>query len=621
MWRRVWAGLDSWRPRTPEVHAQPAAVALIGLVAAVAVVCIIGAVLSAARQADQLALDQEQRLFANAIADRKARTMVGGESTESYLDRNVLETIGAKLELTKLRRVGLEPAHEGESVFTLVDGDGRLPDYFAWTPKRPGAGIVKNITPFLGIAFGCFALLATFAVRYTRNTAATLSAGDKRLRHLAMHDPLSGLPNRTWFAERLADLIENVRRTDGRAAVMSIGLDRFNGVNDALGHRVGDGLIHAVAQRLVGVVRNDDLVAQLGGDELAVIMPGMSDLDALQAMAERIIDAVRAPYLIMGHTIVIGAGIGIARIDRRSGEAADIMRRSDVALYRAKIDGRNRARTYDAAMDSDLRERLQLEHDLGEAIRDGGLNLAYQPIVDPSGEVMLGVEALCRWRHPSRGNIEPADFIPIAEQSELIVPLGEWVLRQACREATAWPGMVLAVNVSPLQFRRPDFVGMVRRVLRDTGFEPARLELELTESTLVGDVEDALAAMCRLKGLGVRLALDDFGTCYSSLRYLRTFPFDRLKIDRSFVCDIEIAADGAAIVHAIVSLGRALGMKVTAEGVESAEQHLFLRVAGVHSMQGFRFGGPLGAEALTVRLAAQSDARPAAPRPTAAVAG
>ena len=285
-------------------------------------------------------------------------------------------------------------------------------------------------------------------------------------------------------------------------------------------------------------------------------------------------------------------------------DAADVMRRADVALYRAKNEGRSRACTYDADMDADLRERKQLENDLRTAIAEGGLSVAYQPIMNASGEKMAGVEALCRWHHPTRGEVTPAEFIPIAEGCELIIPLGEWVLRQACLEAKPWPGLTIAVNVSPLQFRRQDFVEVIERILAETGFDPHRLELELTESTLLGNVDDAEKAMHRLKARGVRFALDDFGTGYSSLLYLRRFPFDRIKIDRSFVRAIETAADAASIVHAIVSLGRGLGMKVTAEGVETAEQQLFLRAAGVHSMQGYRFGKPAPAEMITERLEA-----------------
>jgi EAL domain-containing protein (putative c-di-GMP-specific phosphodiesterase class I) len=289
-----------------------------------------------------------------------------------------------------------------------------------------------------------------------------------------------------------------------------------------------------------------------------------------------------------------------------------------MALYRAKNEGRKRACIYDAAMDANLTQRKQLEHDLRVAIERSELSIAYQPLVTPDGQRMIGVEALCRWLHPIRGEVTPGEFIPVAEQSELIIPLGEWVLRRACLDAKAWPETMLAVNVSPIQFRRPDFVDVIERILEETEFDPQRLELEVTESTLLGNVEGATLAMQRLKAMGVKLALDDFGTGYSSLLYLRTFPFDKLKIDRSFVSNIESGADAAAIVHAIVSLGRGLGMRVTAEGVENAEQQLFLRAAGVHSMQGFHFGHPMNVGEISRRLAQQPKARrPAASRVSA----
>ncbi len=307
---------------------------------------------------------------------------------------------------------------------------------------------------------------------------------------------------------------------------------------------------------------------------------------------------------------MIGASIGIAVVHEHIGGAADVMRHADMALYRAKNEGRNRACIYDTAMDSDLLKRKLVENDLRAAIERDELRVAYQPIVNNSGETLLAVEALCRWTHPQRGDIPPVEFIPIAENSGLIVELGEWVLRRACLDGKAWPGITVAVNVSPLQFRRADFVDVVERILAETGFEPTRLELEVTESTLLGNLDSAELAMSRLKALGVRLALDDFGTGYSSLLYLRRFPFDKLKIDRSFVHSIERAADAAAIVHAVVSLGRGLGMKVTAEGVETAEQQLFLRAAGVHSMQGYRFGRPGPAADISTRLAASLAKRP-----------
>ena len=536
------------------------------------------------------------------------------------IDQEFLRRLGARLEMPDLH-MAEAPERADASGYELTSRTGETIARFAWSPSRPGSDLLRAVVPFLAITVACLLLLAGFVLRYMRRTTAAIAAGEDRLRHLALHDALSGLPNRTCFGERLSGMIESVRRTGAPAAVLSIDLDRFKDVNDTLGHLVGDALIRAVAQRLVRVLPGDDLVARLGGDEFAVITSNVSSHAALHALGARIIDALRVPYSILGHTLVTGASIGMALIEPRSGEAADILRCVDVALYRAKNDGRNRGCIYDAAMDADLRQRKQLEDDLRRAIEREGLSLAFQPIVNPSGEWIMGVEALCRWQHPVRGDVEPAKFIPVAEHSELIVPLGEWVLREACREVGTWPDVSLAVNVSPLQFRRPDFVEMVERILGETRFEGSRLELELTESTLLGNIEDTSAAMRRLRALGVRLVLDDFGTGYSSLLYLRSFPFHSLKVDRSFVANIEHGADAAAIVHAVVSLGRGLGMKVTAEGVETAEQHLFLRAAGVHSLQGFRFGRPAPPQTIAERIARQSGTRPPRSSGLSALAG
>jgi diguanylate cyclase (GGDEF)-like protein len=429
-----------------------------------------------------------------------------------------------------------------------------------------------------------------------------------------------GLPNRIYFGERLERVITTVRQGGLTAAVFYIDLDHFKDVNDTLGHHIGDALILNVTQRLSRIMRGDDLVARLGGDEFAIITTCASDSYSLQAIAGRIITGVCAPYLISGHNIIIGASIGIAVIDRRARDAADILRYADMALYRAKNEGRNRACIYDAAMDADLSNRKLLEGDLLYAIRNEGLRAAYQPIVNASGDTVVGVEALARWTHPTIGEIPPTQFIPIAEHSGLITELGAWMLRRACIDGRAWPGLAVSVNVSPLQFRRSDFVEVVERILAETSFDANRLELEITESTLLGNLETAELAMLRLKAIGVRFALDDFGTGYSSLLYLRRFPFDKLKIDSSFVRSIEKAPDAAAIVHAVVSLGRGLGMKVTAEGVETPEQHLFLRAAGVHTMQGYRFGRPGTASDVTTRLASPDDYRVGSPDQEVALA-
>ena len=519
-----------------------------------------------------------------------------------FIDNDVLAGIASQLRMTDLRKVDPGPVAKGDFVYELTGPNGTQIARFAWTPKQPGAEIVNSVVPFVTVALAGFALLAAFVLRYMRRTAVAIATGETRLRHLAMHDPLCGLPNRIFFGERLEAVIDEVRGGGAPAAVFYIDLDHFKDVNDTLGHHVGDELIRNVTLRLSHTLRGSDLVARLGGDEFAVISDTGADSVKMTALAQRIIAAICAPYAINGQNIVIGASIGIAVIDKSCGGGADIMRFADMALYRAKNEGRNRACIYDAAMDADLSNRKLLEGDLREAIENDGLRLLYQPIVNKSGETVMGVEALCRWTHSTRGEIPPSEFIPIAEHSGLIIALGEWVLRRACLEGKAWPDLTVSVNVSPLQFRRSDFVDAVERTLAETGFDPTRLELELTESVLLGNGDTAEAAMLRLKALGVRLALDDFGTGYSSLLYLRRYPFDKLKIDRSFVLSIEKAADAAAIVHAVVSLGRGLGMKVTAEGVETADQQLFLRAAGVHFMQGYRFGRAVTAAEITARL-------------------
>lgn len=538
-----------------------------------------------------------------------------------FIDEGVLGEIAYRLQLANLHKVMGQQVGRDEFSYDILDRQDRPIVSFAWTPKRPGAEIVQSVAPFIALALGGFALLAVLVFGYMRRSAETIAAGEKRLRYLALHDPLCGLPNRNFFGERLESTIAAMKRQKTSAAIFYIDLDHFKDVNDTLGHHIGDDLIRNVTLRLRGALREDDLVARLGGDEFAVLTKISSDQTKLCQIANRIIASLCAPYNIGGHTIVIGASIGIAVIDQRAGAAADIMRYADMALYRAKNEGRNRACIYDAAMDADLSHRKLLEHDLREAIERDELRLLYQPIVNASGEKTIGIEALARWYHPIQGDIPPMEFIPIAEHSGLIIRLGEWVLRRACRDGKAWPGLTVAVNVSPLQFRRADFVDTVERVIAETGFEPARLELELTESTLLGNVDSAESAMHRLKAAGVRLALDDFGTGYSSLAYLRRFPFDKLKIDRSFVRSVEKAADAAAVVHAIVSLGRGLGMKVTAEGVENAQQQLFLRAAGVHFMQGYRFGMPMTAEEITVRLAKPGTYRSIESDAAAAIAG
>jgi diguanylate cyclase (GGDEF)-like protein len=538
-----------------------------------------------------------------------------------YINSRFLGRVASHLQVEGLRIVGDTPPAPGERIVDLAGRNANPVLRLAWKPARPGGAVATSVLPFIAAAVIAFLLLVGVVIGYMQRTAAAIAAGERQLRELALRDPVCGLPNRISFAERLERAITEVRDGGQTAAVFYIDLDHFKDVNDTLGHHIGDELILNVTQRLSEIVRDDDLVARLGGDEFAIIMTCASDSYSLQAIAERILAIVCAPFNVSGHVINIGASIGIAVIDSCVEDAGDILRYADMALYRAKNEGRSRACIYDAAMDADLSNRKLLEGALRQAIKNEELHVLYQPIVNPSGEKVVGVEALARWIHPVHGEVPPARFIPIAEHSGLIVELGEFMLRRACLDGRNWPTLTVAVNVSPLQFRRPDFVERTESILNDTAFEANRLELELTESTLLGNLEHAELSMLRLKGIGVCFALDDFGTGYSSLLYLRRFPFDKLKIDSSFVRSIENAADAAAIVHAVVSLGRGLGMRVTAEGVETAEQHLFLRVAGVHSLQGYRFGKPVEAAEIAARLASPDAYRVTRPDQEIALAG
>jgi diguanylate cyclase (GGDEF)-like protein len=445
---------------------------------------------------------------ASAASDPDATIVVSAK----FIDQKMLDEIAKQLRLKDLRSAPEGGLAGDEAAMVMTDGSGTVTNRFVWTPSQPGAEIVNSVWPYIAVAVAGFALLAAFVLRYMRRTAVAIAAGESRLRHLAMHDPLCGLPNRIYFGERLETIIDDVTHGGTTAAVFYIDLDHFKDVNDTLGHPVGDELIRSVTLRLSHSLRGDDLVARLGGDEFAVVSRTGSDRSQIMAVAQRIIAALCAPYAINKQNIVIGASIGIAVIDKTCGGSADVMRYADMALYRAKNEGRNRACIYDSVMDADVANRKLMEIDLRRAIETDKIRLVYQPLVNSSGEKLIGVEALCRWSDSNRGEVPPSEFIPIAEHSGLIIELGEWVLRRACLDGKAWPSLAIAVNVSPLQFRRADFVSVVERVLSETGLDPTRLELEVTESTLIGNVDGAEAAMRRLKSLGVRLALDDFGT-------------------------------------------------------------------------------------------------------------
>ncbi|RZL25706.1 MAG: bifunctional diguanylate cyclase/phosphodiesterase, partial [Sphingomonas sp.] len=373
-------------------------------------------------------------------------------------------------------------------------------------------------------------------------------------------------------------------------------LDRFKAINDSLGHPAGDALLRVVAERMQAVVRSYDTVARLGGDEFAIVLPHLAEPCSANAIANRLIAAVSEPIDLDGHKVEIGVSIGFTVCTGGDVGADELFKRADIALYEAKAAGRSTSREFCAEAGARIATHGQLGLDMKEAIRRGEFRLMYQPVVVAETGAVVAFEALMRWRHPVRGEISPAVFIPVAEETGLIVPLGVWALQEACREAMHWPAHVrVAVNVSAVQLRREGLETAVLAALAASGLSPNRLKLEVTESVLMQDADAALACLHRLRGLGVLIALDDFGTGYSSLSYLRRFPFDRLKIDRAFIRDIA-DPDAAAIVRAVVSLGERLGMGIVAEGVETAEQLDLVRQEGCHEVQGFLFSRPLPAD-------------------------
>jgi diguanylate cyclase (GGDEF)-like protein len=415
---------------------------------------------------------------------------------------------------------------------------------------------------------------------------------EERIKHLAHYDALTDLPNRVSFYERMETVLSRKRRSE-TIAVLSLDLDRFKNVNDTLGHPIGDLLLKAAADRMRSCVRSEDLVARLGGDEFAIVQGSSTQSSDVSALAARLIEVVGAPYDLDGHQVIVGASIGIA-IAPTDGDAPDsLMKSADLALYRAKADGGGDYRFFEVGMDARMQARRVLEFDLRKAIVNGEFELYYQPIIDVKTERITSCEALLRWHHPERGMISPVEFIPVAESTGLIVQLGEWVLRQACTQAVRWPKHVtMAVNVSPAQFKSRNLLPTVIGALAASGLPANRLELEITELVLLQDNDGAFAILRQFRDLGIRIAMDDFGTGYSSLGYLRSFPFDKIKIDQSFIRDLSTKEDSVAIVRAVVGLSSSLGITTTAEGVETKEQLARLTLEGCNEVQGFLFSPP-----------------------------
>ncbi|HWU48800.1 MAG TPA: EAL domain-containing protein [Asticcacaulis sp.] len=415
---------------------------------------------------------------------------------------------------------------------------------------------------------------------------------EDRIRHLAHYDPLTGLANRALFTREIDAALSRVQRQNHRIALMCLDLDRFKMVNDSCGHLIGDQVLVEVAKRLRDCVRRGDVAARMGGDEFAIIQSIEAPDDA-RALCERILDAMAAPIVVNDRQFDIGASIGVALAPDDGMDARNLMSRADLAMYRVKGEGRNGWRFYHADMDVQLQDRVQLEKDLRLGLKLGQFTLDYQPLLDLGTGQVVAFEALLRWEHPTRGRVAPGDFIPLAEDCGLIGPLGEWVLNAACQAAAQWPQpWRIAVNISPLQFRQNDLINQVRRALAASGLGPRRLELEITESVIFESETRNIEVLQALRAMGARIAMDDFGTGYSSLSYLRSFVFDKIKIDRAFVRDLPHDGDALSIIRAIIDMAQSLGVRITAEGVETEAQMTALRDLNCAEAQGYLIGRP-----------------------------
>jgi len=466
-----------------------------------------------------------------------------------------------------------------------------------------------------GAGKGCFVAVFDNITERKRDISERKLAAE-RVQFLAFYDALTGLPNRTLFQDRLTTALANARREKDKVALLFLDLDKFKDINDSLGHSVGDLLLKEVAKRLKTWGREQDTVARLGGDEFLITLTHVKDVPDVALAAERLIDAMTAGFIVQGHSLNVSCSIGISIFPGQGADGETLIKNADAAMYRAKTDGRNNFRFFTEDMNAEVMERVALEKSLRSALAREELFLMYQPQMDIANGRITGLEALLRWQHPGLGLVPPDRFIRIAENSGLIVPIGEWVVRTACRQARKWqdeglPAVTVAVNVSAVQFRQADFCGLIKRVLHETGFAPQYLELELTEGLLLAEADVTLSVLKELKSMGVTLAIDDFGTGYSSFNYLRQFRVSKLKIDRIFIRDVAMNPDDAAITAAIISMAKSLNLKVIAEGVENEAQMSFLRAHQCDEIQGYYFSKPLAADKVADKLRGDTPKRQA----------
>jgi len=490
----------------------------------------------------------------------------------------------------------------------VVTDTGRIAGFFQWKPSRPGTAMMNRTLPILAVAFIVAGLLVVLLVKGLWRSSRELEVGRAEAHHNSLHDPLTGLPNRINFEAAVARALAQRPTRERRVSVMVLDLDRFKRVNDTLGHSAGDQLLEAVGQRLTQFVGEGEIVARLGGDEFAIVHLHGQEV-ASMLLSQCIIEAVATPFDVANSEVFIGVSIGIATADGHEADAREVIRKADIALYEAKTTGRNRAVVFEESMNELLQNRHTIEAELREALRrTDQLSVDFQPLYDVAETRILGAEALARWRHPKLGQVSPAHFIPVAEASGLISDLGDLVLRRACEMGARWPGRLIAVNISPAQLRDPRFPERVFKLLAETRMAPTDLELEITEGILLEDSSISANAIRVFRSAGIRIALDDFGTGYSSLNYLKRYPVDRIKIDRSFVSQLAVGSVSVAIVQAMVTLAHALKIDVTAEGVETSEQMDVLVDLGCNVFQGFLLSPPVPPDALETLFGSAEEA-------------
>ena len=504
--------------------------------------------------------------------------------------------IGSEFQDLRLVQASSEPAKG--AFFPLLSPAGNTVAYLTWTPGAPGSQMMDRIFPHLSFLALMIAFATGAAVIFIRQTTRRLAQSEAKAVHTSRHDSLSGLPNRARFSTLFEDTLKQVKDTGQLTCAVYLDIDHFKDINDTLGHAVGDEVIVTVANRLKSALPTPAVVARISGDEFAMQIPDCRDYDAVKVLLDAVQDEIARPMHIANKVLNVSVSMGAAFAPDDGVEPDELVRKADIALYDAKLNGRGRSSFFEPAMEEQVQSRDKLSRELRGALGNGELHLAYQPQADRQGNRFVTVEALARWERPDGSVVPPARFIPVAEETGLIRDLGLWVLKTACRDAHRWPDMAVAVNISPTQFKHPRFVENVMAILKDNDLPPHRLEIEVTESVFAGRNAAVLSSLRQLKELGVKVALDDFGSGYSSLSYLRCFPFDTIKIDRGFVSDVDSNIDAQNILLSIIQLGKALGMTVVAEGIETYAQLSFLMKNGCDRLQGFHLARPMRASEL-----------------------